>query len=113
MDVQHLVGATGWSWLNAGMETTRRITDGCCCDLLSWVMATGQEGMAWVTVQTHMNVIAVASLHEFACVILPQGSSMDKDVLDKATAEGIAIISAQESSYRVCCRLFSLGIGKE
>ena len=26
--------------------------------------------MAWITVQTHMNVVAVASLHEFAAIIL-------------------------------------------
>ena len=45
------------------------IACGCTCDLLSWVMAHGAAGMAWVTVQTHMNVIAVASLMEMAAVM--------------------------------------------
>ena len=49
----------------------REVTCGYVCDLLSWVMAHGDEGMAWVTVQTHLNVIAVAVLSEMACVILP------------------------------------------
>ena len=50
----------------AGMDN--EIQSGYCCDLLSWVMAHGGEGMAWVTVQTHMNVIAVAALHDMSCV---------------------------------------------
>ena len=41
-------------------------------DLLSWVMAHGKAGMAWITVQTHMNVIAVASLMEMSAVIIPE-----------------------------------------
>ena len=50
----------------------RSISDGCVCDLLSWVMAKGDEDMAWITVQTNLNVIAVASLHDFSCVIIPE-----------------------------------------
>jgi hypothetical protein len=51
------------------------VTCGYTCDLLSWVMARGKAGCAWVTVQTHMNVVAVASLHDMACIICPEGRS--------------------------------------
>ena len=40
----------------------REIACGYSCDLLSWVMAHGKQDMAWVTVQAHLNVIAVAVL---------------------------------------------------
>ena len=30
------------------LEETAEITDGYICDLLSWVMARGTEGMAWI-----------------------------------------------------------------
>ena len=49
------------------------VSCGYTCDLLSWVMAHGTAGMAWVTVQTHMNVIAVASLMEMSAVIIKIG----------------------------------------
>ena len=74
-------------------------------------MAAGDEGMAWVTVQTHMNVVAIASLHEFACIVLSEGNEMEQAVLDKATAEGIAVLSCQVSSYQACCALCRLGVG--
>ena len=89
----------------------QEVSCGYTCDLLSWVMAHGKQGMAWITVQTHMNVIAIASLHEFACIVLSEDNEMDEDVLAKATAEGIAVLTCSESSYQACCKLCRLGIG--
>ena len=62
-------------------DTAREVSSGYTCDLLSWVMAHGREGMAWITVQTHMNVIAVATLHDMACVIIPEGIKVENDVI--------------------------------
>jgi hypothetical protein len=83
---------------------------GYTCDLLSWVMAHGAPGMAWVTVQTHMNVIAVAVLSEMACVILPEGIEMEQESLDKARAEGMAVLSSPLSAYEICGRLYAKGV---
>ena len=73
-------------------------------------MARGEEGMAWVTVQTHLNVIAVASLHEMACVILPDGLRMEEAVLHKAKEEGIAVLSSAHSAYTIIGRLSASGL---
>lgn len=80
------------------------------CDLLSWVMARGQKDMAWITVQTHQNVIAVASLHEMACVILPDGLTMEEDILHKAQEEGIAVLSSPHPAFVLCGRLYTQGL---
>ena len=111
MTAKEIAAACGWNLL-AGGEGEDNQADGCYVgDLLSWVMAAGDEGMAWVTVQTHMNVVAIASLHEFACIVLSEGNEMEQAVLDKATAEGIAVLSCQVSSYQACCALCRLGVG--
>ncbi|MBQ3552647.1 MAG: AraC family transcriptional regulator [Clostridia bacterium] len=89
------------------------ITCGCSCDLLSWVMAKGAPGCAWVTVQTHMNVIAVASLHDMACVICPEGLMPDENVLKKAEEEEIAVISSGDTGYAICCKMHEAGIMPE
>lgn len=91
-------------------DHARDVTCGYACDLLSWVMARGQKGMAWVTVQTHLNVIAVASLHEMACVLLPDGLEMEGAVLEKAREEGIAVLSSPLSAYRLCGLLYQNGL---
>ncbi|MBR5230713.1 MAG: AraC family transcriptional regulator [Clostridia bacterium] len=91
-------------------DAEKEILCGYTCDLLSWVMANGREGMAWVTVQTHMNVIAVAVLAEMACVILPENIDMDKDVLAKAEAEGLCVLKSPLSGYEICGRLHAAGV---
>ena len=78
------------------------ITSGYTCDLLSWVMAHGAPGMAWVTVQTHLNVIAVAVLSEMACVILPESIEMEQESLDKARTEGMTVLSSPLTAYEIC-----------
>lgn len=89
----------------------REITSGCACDLLSWVMAHGCGDMAWVTVQTHMNVIAVAALLDFACVIVPNGLKMPSDVIAKADEEGIAVLESELDAFTICGMMYSGGVG--
>ena len=71
MKIRELLPLLEAKCLTPGAALEKEVRCGYTCDLLSWVMAHGEEGMAWVTVQTHMNVIAVAVLSEMACVILP------------------------------------------
>lgn len=92
-------------------NNNKLIADGCVCDLLSWVMAKGTENMAWVTVQTHLNVVAVACLHDFACVIIPENIEVPDTTIEKANEEGVTIFSSPESSYQVCKKIASLGVG--
>ena len=76
MNVHELAKTCGFTYLSGENVADREVQGAYCCDLLSWVMAHGAAGMAWVTVQTHMNVIAVATLHEMSCVIIPEGAQM-------------------------------------
>ena len=77
------------------------VSCGYTCDLLSWVMAHGAAGMAWITVQTHMNVIAVASLMEMAAVIIPEGIEMEAPPLEKAKDEGICVLESPLTRYEL------------
>ena len=86
------------------------ISCGCVCDLLSWVMARGSIGCAWVTVQTHLNVIAVASLHEMACVIWPERVEVSEESLAKADEVGIAVISSPLSAYKIAGIMYACRI---
>ena len=88
----------------------RQITCGGVCDLLSWMLAHGRKGMAWITVQTHLNVIAVAVLKDMAAVILPESLVMDETVLKKAVEEGIIVLSTPLTAYEVCAKMVSAGI---
>ena len=111
MTVLEVKEALGAHVLTQGTNLNRTVNEGYSCDLLSWVMAHGREGMAWITVQTHMNVIAVASLHDMSCVIIPENIRMEDDVLAKATEEGITVLSSELTAFDISGRLFAAGIG--
>ena len=110
MKVCELIEKIGATVLTGDVGLENEIDSGYACDLLSWVMAHGSAGMAWVTVQTHMNVIAVATLHEMCCVIIPEGAQMDREVADKAAEEGIAVLCTDKPAYEVCGIMFAGGI---
>lgn len=79
-------------------------------DLLSFVMGYGKPGSIWVTVQAHMNVIAVAVLKEFSLIIVTSDVKLDKTFIDKALKENIPLMKTTLTSYEVCKRLVNLGI---
>ncbi|MEA4845727.1 MAG: AraC family transcriptional regulator [Clostridiaceae bacterium] len=80
------------------------------CDLLSWVMSHGNKGDAWITVQTHANIIAVAALLELGCIIIPEGIEVEEDTLRKAEEEGVVVYQSSLSAYGVAKELYRMGI---
>lgn len=92
------------------LDLDRLVQGACVCDLLSWVMARGEEGMAWITVHTNLNVLAVASLHDFSCVLFPEGIAPGEEIIAKAQEEDIPLLSYSGTAYALCCRLCEMGV---
>lgn len=110
MKVSELIQLIGAENQTPSVQDDREISCGYTCDLLSWVMAHGEEGMAWVTVQTHMNVVAVAALADMACVILPESIDMPAEILQKAEEEGLTVLKSPLTAYTICGRMAAAGI---
>ena len=78
-------------------------------DLLSVVMASGKEGMLWLTVQKHLNVIAIAQLHDFAGIVFVQDSYPDEDTIQKATELQIPLFLSHKDAFGTAKDLIGLG----
>jgi hypothetical protein len=89
----------------------REVTGGCASDLLSNVIAVAKPGTVWLTVQVHVNIVAVAVLKELAAVIILQGREPAEDTLKKAREEGVAILVSDLPAYETAGKLYALGIG--
>ena len=111
MTVRDLIESLPARVLTGEAHLDREVADGYCCDLLSWVMAHGKRNGAWITVQTHLNTVAVASLLELACIIVPEDIEVNDQTLTKAEEEGIAVLGTSLTGYQASGRLISLGIG--
>lgn len=89
-------------------EPDRAVTGGYTGDLLSWVMGRAQSGDAWVTIMSNVNVVAVASLTDVACVILAESVSPDAGTAETAAARGINLLGSAESAFALCGRIRQL-----
>lgn len=86
------------------------VTGGYAGDLLSCAMAGARQGNLWVTLQGHLNVVAVASLTELAGVIVTENKPVAPETLAKADEEGVPILTTPLTTFQVVGRLWELGI---
>ena len=90
----------------AGLEN--EIKGGYVSDLLSDVMGNAEEGDTWITLQTHKNVMAIASLKDLSAVILVKGLEPEDDMLEQANKEGIPVLGAKENTFGTAGKLYNI-----
>ena len=86
------------------------VHSGYACDLLSVVMGKAKEGCAWITIQSHINIVAVALLINAACIIVSEGFEVEEEAVLKAHEENIPIITSDLSTYEIVAILSKEGV---
>ncbi len=86
------------------------VAGGYVSDLLSDVLAHAEDGVLWVTLHIHQNIVAVASHKGLAGIVLVQGRAPEQDTVVKAEAEKIPIMVTDLSAFELVGRLYKAGI---
>ena len=94
----------------AGRLATTQVTAGYTCDLLSDILANAPDGGVAITIQAHLNVVAVAVHSRLAGVILAGGRAPDDEVIARATEEGVPLLGSREGAFDLSGRLYALGL---
>lgn len=89
----------------------RMVTGGYVSDMLSDVIAHSKKGNIWVTLQTHLNIIPVASMKEVSGIIIVNRRQPDEDTFKKATEENVPILGTDMKAFQIVGKLYQLGIG--
>ena len=84
------------------------VAGGYTSDLLSDVMAHAKQDQAFITIQSHKNTIAVASLAGITAVILANDRPVPEDMIAAAKESGIAIFRSQENQFVLSGKLYAL-----
>lgn len=108
MTSRQLVEELGLEVLQGDAGLDRAITGGYVSDLLSDVMGHAREGEVWITLQSHANVVAIASLKELAAILLVKGIVPDAQVLKKAMEEGIPVLGSSKGTFETAGELFNI-----
>lgn len=89
-----------------GLE--KEITGGYTSDLLSDVMGNANEGMIWMTLQTHKNIMAIASLKELAAVIIVKGYEPEAGTLEQSNNEEIPLLGTSLQAFEISGIIYNL-----
>ncbi len=108
MTVKDIVEKLGLTVFCGGEGLDREVTGGYTSDLLSDVMGFALEGQLWITLQTHRNVMGVASLKELAAVILVKGFKPDEDTIASSNDEGIPVLGSDLQAFELSGMLYEL-----
>jgi len=107
MKVSDLVEKFGLKVFSGEAGLDNDITGGYVSDLLSDVMGNAAEGELWVTLQTHQNVMAIASLKDLAAVVLVKGFEPEEDTLERSNEEEIPILGTDLDTFEISGQIYN------
>ncbi len=83
---------------------------GYASDLMSDVIANAEKGDLWITLQIHVNIVAVAVMKELSGIVLINGRNPEAETLERADGEGIPLLGSDLPAFELIGRLYQLGI---
>ena len=111
MTVLELASKLNLKIFTGGEIAGTREVKGCYIgDLLSLAMSKVQADNVWITIQTNMNIVAVNSLADGACVIIADGFAPDDMAIQKAEIQDVILLGSELSAYEIAVKLAELGI---
>lgn len=97
MTVSEFAAKSGYAVFCAGEE--REIASGYCGDFLSNIISRAPENCCWLTVMNNVNVAAVATLIDCACIVLCEGVMPDEAFAARAKQLGLWVLGAEKNVY--------------
>jgi len=110
MKIKEIVEKFGLEVKSAPDQLDNEVIGGYASDLLSDVMAHSKVGNIWITLQTHQNIVAVATLKELSGIIITNNRNPEEETQKKAEEERIPIMVTNLSSFEMVGRLYQSGI---
>lgn len=98
MKLVDLTSIEGWECINAEVAGGS-VSAGYTSDLLSDVMANAPDDSVLITVQAHVNTIAVAALADIRAIIICHARRIPDDMLAAARREGILLLRTKANQY--------------
>jgi len=75
------------------------VAAGYTSDLLSDVMANAKDNSALITIQAHVNTVAVAALTGVSAIIICSDHPIPDDMIKTAERENIAILQTEKNQF--------------
>lgn len=108
MKLKEIIEKLNLNVLTAKDKLDAEVSGGYTSDLLSDVIANSKERNLWITLQTHVNIIAVAKLRDLAGIIIVNNRKPDEETLKKAEGEKVPLMTSEEPAFNISGKLYGL-----
>jgi predicted transcriptional regulator len=108
MTIKEIIETLNLEVFSGSKGIANEVTGGYTSDLLSDVMGNADAGRIWITLQTHKNSVAVASLKDLSAIVLVNGFKPEDDASLQSEEENIPILGTSEGAFEISGKLFKL-----
>lgn len=108
MTLGEIINTLGLETLTGDINLDKKVESGYTSDLLSDVIANIEENSIWITIQRHINILGVAKLKDLVALAIPRNLPLDKEVVERAKQEGIAIVRDNRSAFEMSGLIYNL-----
>jgi predicted transcriptional regulator len=108
MKVKELIEKANLKVFSGEKGLNNDISGGYTSDLLSDVMGHAEAGNVWITLQTHKNTMAIASLKELAAIVLVKGFQPEEDTFLQSNEENIPILGTEAETFEISGIIYNL-----
>ncbi len=111
MTVKQLAENLGFKIYTDEAIAAEKTVSGCFVgDLLSLAMSRLDVGNVWITIQTNVNIVAVASLTDCGCIVIAEGFVPDENTVMTANEQNVIVLGSDLSAYEIAKCLAKLEI---
>ena len=110
MKLQEIIDSLSLKVETPSADLNREVSGAYVSDMMSDVMGNAKDGFLWITIQVHLNIIAVASLKNLSGIILVNSRVPAEDTLKKAIEENIPIMTTPLPAFDLVGMLYGLGL---
>ncbi len=111
MTLEEVINKLGLEILTEAKDFSQiKVSGGYASDLLSCVMSGAKKGNVWLTLQAHINIVAVAALLDLSAVIITENAQPDEATVAKANLQEVVLLSTTQDTYALAGKLWTMGI---
>ncbi|MCH5189254.1 MAG: hypothetical protein J1F37_01690 [Oscillospiraceae bacterium] len=69
-------------------------------------MGRAEGDCVWITIMSNLNIIAVATLADVACIVLSEGVTVEDSIIKLAEEKGVNILLSDKKTYETAIDVY-------
>ena len=110
MELREVLEVIEGKVISTDVDLSQEVRLGGGADLMSDLLAFGQEGMLLMTGLTNPQVVRTADMAGVAAIVFVRGKIPPPETINLASQKGIPLLASKFTMFETCGRLYKAGL---